>query len=167
MAANLYKNVGINYPVTIIAPAIQESIKSVTANYTAEELITKRQDVSTEVKQRLDSKVEPYGIIVDNFNIVNFEFSQGFNAAIEQKQTAEQLALKAQRDLERVKIEAEQKVANAKAEAESLKVQRQEITPELLELRQIEVQSRAIEKWNGQLPTYSGGNLPFIQLQAK
>jgi len=167
MAAELYKNVGETYPSTIIAPAIQESMKSITARYTAEELITKRQDVSTEVKAILDTKVEPYGIIIDNFNIVNFAFSETFNQAIEQKQTAQQNAMKAQNDLERVKYEAQQKVTTAQAEADALKAQKEQITPELLQLRQIEVQSKAIEKWNGVMPTYSGGNMPFIQIPTK
>lgn len=165
MAAKLYRNVGFTYPQTIIAPAIQESMKSVTARYTAEELITKRQDVSVEVKNKLDSKIEQYGIIVDNFNIVNFDFSDEFNKAIESKQTAEQLALKAKRDLERVKIEAEQQITSAKAEAESLKVQKQEVTPELIKLREIEMQREAIKRWDGKLPTYTGDGVPFIQVK--
>lgn len=153
----LYKTVGVSYPDTIIAPSTQESIKAVTAKYTAEQLITDRQSVSSNIKNMLSEKMAPYGIIIDNFNIVSFDFSKEFNSAIESKQTAQQLALKAKQDLDRIKIEAEQKVAQAKAEAESLKVQKQEITPELLKLREIEAKLKAIEKWNGEMPQYVSG----------
>jgi len=163
---SLYQTVGKNYGSTIIAPAVQETVKAITAKYTAEELIAKRQDVSAEVKALLASRLQPYGIAVDSYNIVNFDFSQEFNRAIEAKQTAEQLALKAKRDLERVKIEAEQKVAQAKAEAEALRIQREQVTPELLRLREIEVQRMAVEKWDGKMPQVAGGALPFVQVPA-
>lgn len=163
-AANLYQRVGMDYENTVIAPAIQESIKAVTAGYTAEELITKRAEVALKTSEVLERKLLDYHIKVDRFNIVNFEFSKEFNKAIEEKQTAEQRALKAQRDLERIKIEAAQKVTRAQAEAESLRIQRQEVTPELLHLREIENQRLAIEKWNGQLPRVSGGAIPFIDV---
>lgn len=161
---SLYQTVGKNYGPTIIAPAVQETVKAITAKYTAEELIAKRQDVSAEIKALLASRLLPYGIVVDGYNIVNFDFSQEFNKAIEAKQTAEQLALKAKRDLERVKIEAEQKVTQAQAEAEALRIQREQVTPELLRLREIEVQRMAVEKWDGKMPQVAGGALPFIQV---
>ncbi|MBI5418868.1 MAG: hypothetical protein HZA60_02155 [Deltaproteobacteria bacterium] len=101
-------------------------------------------------------------IVVDDFSIVNFKFSQQFSMAIEAKQTAEQLALKAQRDLDRIKVEATQKIAQAQAEAEALRLQKQNVTHELIQLRQIEASLKAIEKWNGQLPSITGAAIPFI-----
>lgn len=161
--AKLYQEVGLEYPTRMIAPAMQETIKAATAKYTAEELVTKRDAVATEIKDRLDSKLRPYGIIVDQLNTTNFEFSTEFNAAIEAKQIAEQQALKAQRDLERIKIEAEQKIAQAQAEAESLRLQRTEITPEL-------IQKQMVEKWDGHYPqtmVVTGGSaMPIINLPA-
>ncbi len=157
-SGTLYKTVGLEYSDTIIAPSTQESIKAVTAKFTAEQLIAERQTVSTDIRNLLSDKMKPYGIVIDNFNIVNFEFGKEFNAAIESKQTAQQLALKAKQDLDRIKIEAEQKIEQAKAEAESLRVQKQEITSELLRLREIEAQLKAIEKWDGSMPQYVGGN---------
>jgi len=163
-AWKLYKNVGLDYSDRIIAPAIQECIKAVTANYTAEQLITKRDEVSSRTKDLLASRLQPYDIVVDRFNIINFQFSKTFSDAVEAKQEAEQRALKANYELQRVKIEANAQIEKAKAEAESLRVQKQEITSELLQLRQIEVQKAAIEKWDGKLPTYTGGSapIPFI-----
>jgi regulator of protease activity HflC (stomatin/prohibitin superfamily) len=102
--------------------------------------------------------------VVDDFSITNFNFSPSFNAAIEAKQEAEQLALKAKRDLERIRIEAEQKVTQANAEAEALRAQKQQVTPELIQLRQIEVQRQAVAKWDGHLPNVNSGVLPFLSL---
>ncbi|GAV24964.1 HflC protein [Carboxydothermus islandicus] len=167
IADNLYEKVGKNYDETIIMPAVQESVKAVTARYTAEELITKRREVSSTISQVLEEKLITYGIIVDAFNVVNFKFSEKFNEAVEEKLAAEQRALKAKRDLERVKIEAEQKITQAKAEAEALKIQREQVTPQLLELRKIEAQLKAIEKWDGHLPNVTGDNVPFINIPIK
>ncbi len=165
-ASSLYKTIGNDYDIKVLEPAIQESIKAVISKYTAEEVITKRSEVSILCMETLQEKVEKYGLIVDNFNIINFSFSAEYSKAIEDKQVAEQQVLKAQQELEKTKIEAEQKVAEAKAEAEALRVQKQEITEDLLELRKIEAQLKAIEKWNGQLPTYSlGDSVPFIDLK--
>lgn len=146
----------------IILPATQEAVKAVTAKYTAEELISKRQDVRDQIRDFLVTRLGRHGILVDEFSITNFDFSKSFNEAIEAKTTAEQLKLKAERDLERIRVEAEQKVAQAKAEAESLRIQKQEVTSELIRLREIETQRAAIEKWNGQLPSVTGGAVPFI-----
>lgn len=159
---DLHRQVGPDYVVQVIDPRVQEAVKAVTARYTAEELITKRQEMRDAVKRLLADRLQTYGIIVDDFSVVNFAFSEEFNKAIEAKQTAEQLALKAQRDLERIKIEAEQRVAQARAEAEALRVQRESVTPELIRLREVEAQLKAIEKWNGVLPQVTGGATPFI-----
>ena len=99
-------------------------------------------------------------------SIVNFKFSAQFTQAIENKQTAEQMALKASRDLDRIKIEAQQKIAAAQAEAESLRLQRQNITQDLVELRRIEAMQQAIQKWNGVLPQVTGGAMPFIDAKS-
>lgn len=164
----LYQELGTDYRNRIINPAIQESVKSATAQFSAEELITKRQKVREAVVSALTAKLSRRYIVLDDLSIVNFNFSTDFNKSIEQKQVAEQNALKAQQDLKRIEVEAKQKIEQAKAEAESLKLQKQQVTTELIELRKIEAQLEAIKKWDGKLPTYSGGTIPFIQLpQAK
>ncbi|WP_197686582.1 prohibitin family protein [Thermanaeromonas toyohensis] len=163
-AARLYAQVGTGYAQTLVAPAVQECVKAVTAQHTAEELITRRQEVSSKIHNVLADKLAPYGIVVDAFNIVDFDFSQKFNEAVEEKLAAEQRALKAKYDLERTKTEAEQKLTQARAEAEALKIQREQVTPELLRLREIEVQKMAVEKWDGHLPSVTGGGVPFVQL---
>ena len=150
-SASLYKNVGTDYANVIITPAIQESIKAVTARYTAEELITKRQNVSSEIKEALGEKIAEYGISVEIFNIINFDFSEEFNAAVEAKQTAQQNALKAEQDLSRIEIEAQQKVTQAEAEAKSIKLIQNALakSPDYVEYIKW-------NKWDGKLPTVMG-----------
>lgn len=162
--ANLvYQTIGVKFKARIIDPAIQEVMKAVSARYTAEELITKRPAVSSEMKEALTARLLTSNIAVDAFSIINFSFSQTFTDAIEAKQTAEQNALKAKRDLDRIKVEAEQTIAAATAEAEALRLQKMNITPDLIELRKIEANLKAIEKWNGILPQVTGaGAIPLI-----
>lgn len=163
-ANRVYQTIGLAFADRVIAPAIQEVLKGVTAKYTAMELITQREKVRNEARDLLRERLAQYHVVVDDFSIVNFSFSEQFSQAIEAKQTAEQLAFKAQRDLERIRIEAEQKIAQAKAEAEALRLQKQEVTPQLVALRQIEVQQKAIEKWDGRLPNVTGGAMPFVDV---
>lgn len=142
----------------VIDPARPEAVKAVTARFTAEELITRRTEVRDQIAEMLREKMGRHGLVLDEFAIVNFAFSQSFSSAIEAKVRAEQEKLKADRDLQRIQVEAEQRIAGARAEAEGLRLQRQEITPLLLELRKVENARQAISKWNGQLPTTAVGS---------
>lgn len=158
---SIYQEVRKDYTSRIIQPAIQEAVKSATAKYTAEELITKRSEVRDAIVSNIREKVTPRGILVDEVNIINFAFSESFNAAIERKVTAEQEALAARNNLEKVKFEAQQSIEKAKGEAESIRIQSQALIeqPQYLELK-------AIERWKGDVPTYIGGGqpVPFINL---
>ncbi len=152
-SASLYQNVGKDYGTVIIVPAIQESIKAVTAQFTAEELITKRQAVGDQIKEALSEKINSYGIEVEIFNIVNFDFSEEFNAAVEAKQTAQQQALKAEQDLVRIEVEAKQKIAQAEAEAESIR-----LIQEALAKSPDYVDYVKWNKWDGKLPEVVGSD---------
>jgi regulator of protease activity HflC (stomatin/prohibitin superfamily) len=160
----IYKTIGTNYRESVIYPLEQEANKAATAQFTAEELITKREQVREMMKANLQEKLSSRGIIIEEVSIVNFDFSPSFNEAIEKKVTAEQNALAAKNKLEQIKFEAEQKVVTAEAEAKALALQKAQITPDLIALRQLEVQKLAIEKWNGQMPTITGGVMPFIDV---
>ncbi|WP_223879930.1 MULTISPECIES: prohibitin family protein [Paenibacillus] len=165
-AFTLMNNIGGNFDTVIINPAIQEIVKEVTARYPAEDLITRRDLVAGEISDHLTKRLAKYDLIVNEINIVNFKFSDAFNQSIEAKQVAQQQALKAENDLKRVQIEAKQKIAQAQAEAESLKLKKQEVTPELVQLKQLEVQEQAVEKWDGKLPSVTGGATPFIDVNS-
>lgn len=164
----VYQNIGTAFKERIIDPNVQEAVKAVTAKYTAVQLIGEREKVSAAIRDTLKEKLADYNLYVDGFSVIDFSFSKKFTNAIEAKQEAEQFALKAQRDLERIKIEAEQKVTAAKAEAESLRLQKQQITTELIELRKVEAFREAISKWNGTVPNVllaGGGATPLLSLE--
>jgi len=153
----VWQDVGKNYNSRIIAPAIQEAVKATTAKFTAEELITKREIVKEQIKANLAERLLENFIVVDEFNIIDFDFSAAFNEAIEAKVKAEQLKLKADRDLERIKIEADQRIAEAQGKAQAIQIEAQ-----ALRANAQVVELRWIEKWNGEVPTYWGQASPFI-----
>lgn len=158
-AASVYRNIGVNYENVVVIPAIQEAVKSVMAQYTAEELITMRQTVGAEIQEEISGKLAPYGFSTQSVNIVDFQFSDEFNAAIEAKQTAQQNALKAEQDLARVKVEAEQKITEAQAEAESYRLKSQEITDQMLKME-------FIDKWDGKLPVVVSDGQSLFSIDA-
>jgi regulator of protease activity HflC (stomatin/prohibitin superfamily) len=152
----------------IILPAVHEAVKAAVAQFTAEDLVTRRNDVRARIREQLDARLRARGVIVEDFAIVAFSFSKQFAAAIEDKSRAEQQRLKAERDLERIRVEAEQQLTRSradaqaltlqrKAEAESLALQRAQITPELL-------QWEAIRRWDGKLPDVVSGGATPLQL---
>ncbi len=161
----VFRDFGKEIEYRLVLPAVQEAVKAATAQYTAEELITRRPEVREKIRTYLNERIGRFGVVVDEFSITDFRFSKSFDEAVEAKITAEQNKLKAERDLQRIEVEAQQKIAQAKAEAEALRLQRMEITPDLLKLRQTENEKRAIEKWDGRLPqTVLGGAVPFVNV---
>ena len=163
-ANNLYKEVGKDYQTVLIEPAILESIKQGISQYTAEETITKRSEVADTIMNLLKQKLENKGVIVTALNITDLSFSEEFDTAVEQKQIVEQETQKAQYELEKAKVENEKKIENAKADAEVMRQQNEQITENYLRLKEIENEQRAIEKWNGQLPTTTSDAIPFINV---
>ena len=161
----VYQKIGLAFEDKLIQPAVQEVIKAVCAKYTAEELIARRGEVKSAIRTELADRLAIFNIKVIEVSVADFNFSNTFNDAIEAKQVAEQKVAQAKNELDRIKIENEQKISQAKAEAEGLKIQRQEITESLLKLREIENQRKAIEKWDGKLPSVTGGTIPFIQVK--
>lgn len=159
-SANIYQKIGSDYQSIILMPTVQESMKSVTAKYTAEELITKRAVVGEEIKETLESKVSEYGILIEKFNIVNFDFSSEFNEAIEAKQVAEQNLIKTKTEQEQAIViaeaEAKKKTIAAQAEAEATltKAQAQAEANEKINksLSELVLKYEEISKWNGELP---------------
>lgn len=165
IANELYKTTGKDYQNIILNPAILESIKAVTAQYKAEELITKRGEVSNKMQETLKEKIEAKGFNVVDFNIIDLDFSAEYNQAIEKKQVAEQQAQQAQYELEKARVENDKKIENAKADAEVMRQQNSQITEQTLRLKELENQAALIQKWNGQLPTTAlGDNIPMLNI---
>jgi len=165
-SASIYKNIGADYQSIVLLPAVQESMKSVSAKYTAEELITLRSQVGEEIKETLENKVNEYGIVIEKFNIVNFDFSVEFNDAIEAKQVAEQNLIKTKTEQEQEIViseaDAKMKLIDADAESASIlkKAEAQAKANKLLteSLSDTLVEYQKVQKWDGQLPMATGGS---------
>lgn len=165
-AAEMYQNVGTDYQTVLITPVVQECMKSVTAKYTAEQLITERTAVGDEIKAALDAKLNSYGIYIEKFNIVNFDFSAEFNTAIEAKQVAEQNLLKTKTEQEQAitiaEAQAKQKVIAAEANANAIlaEAEAQAEANRLLEasLSDKVIAYEQITKWNGEMPKVVSGD---------
>jgi prohibitin 1 len=144
---------------SILSPAISEVLKAATANKTAEEIITQRNALKNEIDSSLKKRLEPYGVIVRDVSLINFGFSPEFSKAIEAKQIAEQEAKQAEFAVKKATQEAQAEINRAKGQAEAQRLQRQSLTPEIL-------QQQAIQKWDGKFPTVMGGNnsLPLINI---
>lgn len=151
-ANQLYKSVGVDYKNIIVEPAIQSVMKDSVANFTAEELITKRSEVAQFALDRLTEKFQNSGITLTALDILDLSFSEEFDTAVEQKQIVEQETQKAQYELEKARVENQKKIENAQADAEVMAAQNAQITDNYLKLKEIENQKAMIEKWNGQLP---------------
>jgi len=170
----LYKEVGLNYQSRIIAPAVEEVVKQVTANYNAEELITKRPQVKSDIETEITIRLNVYNINTQVISLTDFQFSDLFSRAIESKVEAEQKALKAENDLKRIEVEARQaeaqaigiaaaNVAQANGEAEAIRVINEALAnnPEYLEWLKTQA-------WDGRLPLVVGqGGTPFIQIPTR
>ena len=134
----------------IITPSINEVVKSVFSNFTAEDLVKKRADVSKDIFKKLENKTAAYGITLIDVNIVNFKFSDSLNNAIESKVRAEQEALTEKNKLEKTKYMAQQKIEEAKGEAEKIKINAEAIQKQGWKEY---IQLQFIQKWDGKLPT--------------
>ena len=168
----IFRNIGTRPIVenTIIDPALQESLKKATAQYTAEELITKRQQVKETLGDSIKKTLAKSDILVTELSITDFQFDAQYQQAVEAKQVAEQRALTARNDLARIKVEAEQAeakaqgqanamLARAEAEAKAQELLRKTISAEIVYLR-------AVEKWDGKQPTIVGEGGAILDLGA-
>ena len=160
---DLYREYKTGVRRAVIDPAIQDAVKHGTSQFTAEALITQRSEVKDAIETALRERLAEVHVRVSNVDIVNFQFSDSFNASIEAKVTAEQDAQKAENDLARVEFESQQRIAQAEGEAKAIEIQANAISSqggaEYVNLK-------AIEKWNGQLPNQfvPGSAMPFLNI---
>ena len=119
-----------------------------------------------ELQNVMAERLSPHGIGVVELSITDFQFSSTFQDSIEAKVKAVQQALEAENALSRVEFEAQQQITRAQAEAKGLELQKSQITTELLELRRIEVQRAAVDRWNGVMPEVvtGGGPVPMLDV---
>lgn len=166
----IFRDIGTRVVVesTIIDPALQESVKKATAQYTAEELITKRQEVKEAIARNITATLAKSDILVTELSITDFQFAPEYQAAVEAKQVAEQRALTARNDLARIKVEAEQAEAKAAGEAKAMlaKAEAEAKAQELLKrtISRDIVHLRAVEKWDGTQPLIVGEGGAILDL---
>lgn len=186
-AMTLFKEVGTDYFNKLVNPRMLENIKAVFSKYTAENLVSAREQLSSQIRANLSKEMERYGISIISISIENIDFTDAFTDAVEAKQVAaqkklqaeieqEQKTMETQQQAQRQKIEADAKAEvvkiNADAEAYSTKVKAEaeaeankkiaeSVTKDLIEFTQV-------NQWNGQLPTYVSGGaaeaLPVLNL---
>ncbi|MDT8286749.1 MAG: prohibitin family protein [Elusimicrobiales bacterium] len=164
---SIFRNLGPDYVRTIMDPTVQEIFKSIAAKFSAEKIIGERALLVEELNEAAKAKLMEREIIVTDISVVDLTFTDQFLRAVEDKQVAEQQAKMAAKLVEKSKKEAESMIAKAKGEAEALRLQRLQVSPDMIELRKVEAQLKAIGKWNGVLPAYTGGGaVPFISMDA-
>ncbi|MBQ7523919.1 MAG: prohibitin family protein [Oscillospiraceae bacterium] len=158
---SIYKNIGSDFESVLIVPAVNEVLKAITAKYTAEESVTNRVLISEGLVTGLNEKLNSIGLYITDVNIIDFDFSDAFIAAIEEKQVAQQQLLKAE-------TEKQTAITNAEAEAEAVKIRAEaeaeanRVISASLDDRVIE--NKKIEKWDGKLPTVTGGAGSFVEI---
>ena len=180
---SVYKSYGTAFEQNILVPATHEALKSVSAQYTAEELISKRAESSDKMRDELDAKLTGMGITVTDFNIIDFDFSDDFINAVEAKQVAEQVRKKAATENETAIAQAEREkqvaIKQAEAEAEKLRIEaeakanavRLAAEAEAFRLQSINqnlteqtILNTLAERWNGKLPTVVGDAKAIMNL---
>ena len=162
----VYSKFGVNYVQTILQPKIKETVTSITPQYVPEEMLQKREEINTRMEKALKAKLDSADahIIIDGFTVTGFDFTAAFNKAIEEKQIAEQNALREKNILKQIEHQNEQKVAKARADSTEMAIKmatlKSQSGKEYLQLKWI-------EKWDGQLPRFvsDGKSIPMVNMQ--
>ena len=158
---SIYKNIGADYENVLVVPAVNEVLKAITARYTAEESVTNRALISDGLVVGLNEKLNELGLYVTDVNIIDFDFSEAFITAIEEKQVAQQQLLKAE-------TEKQTAITNAQAAAEAAKIKAEGDAAANKKLNESltdkVIENKKIDKWNGELPKVSGGSGTIIDI---
>ena len=186
-ARNLFREVGTDYFNKLVYPRMLENTKAVFSKYTAENLVSAREQLSVQIRENLSSEMDRYGITIISISIENIDFTDAFTDAVEAKQVAaqrklqaeieqEQKTMEAQQAAQRQTIEAEAKAKviridadaaaystkiKAEAEAEANKKIAESLTEEFIRYTEI-------QQWSGELPEFVSGGaaeaLPVLNL---
>lgn len=160
-AYRMYQEVGMDYVSKVINPVLEGSIKDVIGKWNAQDLVANREEATNDILLKLRDQLTPKYVNVTGFQIVDINYSDVFERAIESKVTAEQDALKAKNKTVQIQEEAKQKLISAEAEAKSMSIRANALTQ-----NKALVEYEAVQKWNGILPQYMMGNsVPFVNLK--
>ncbi|QXW65947.1 prohibitin family protein [Streptobacillus moniliformis] len=148
----LYKAFRGYHESRFIRPRVREIVQATISKYTVEEFVSKRTDISKLIFEKLKDDFDVYGLNVSNISIVNHDFSDEYERAIEQKKIAEQAVEKARSEQEKLSVEAENRVKLAEYNLKEKELQAKANQIESNSLSKQLLQKMAIEKWNGELP---------------
>lgn len=182
----MYSEVGTQYGAVLMTARIQKHVKEVFGKYIATDIINKRDELSDKVEAALGADLSPFGIVVEDVQIANIDFSDSYEAAAESAATAQAQVVKARQELEKIKVDAQQKVAQAEAEATATKTRADaesyakevngkaeavaiKARADALAANAGLVDLMAVEKWNGALPAtmVPGSTIPFLNMAAR
>jgi regulator of protease activity HflC (stomatin/prohibitin superfamily) len=167
-ADELIQTIRDDFDDIVVIPALNDYLKQILPTYPVEQVLANRDNIRSRAKERMNANLGQYGIEVNDIYLKNISFSQEYQAAIEKKQTEQQLVLADQQTLARKRIQAEQAVADAKGrsdaavetargEAESNRLRASGITQEL-------IQYLWVQKWDGKQPMVTGEATPLVEL---
>ena len=169
-AMTIYSTIGKDYSDKIITPIVNESVKTVSALYTAEELVNSRAELAKGITEELTDKLAVYNIEFVDASIENIDFTDAFTDAVEAKQVAQQNKLKAETEAEQKRVEAQAEadakliaaqaeadatLIEAEAKAEANRLLTESLTPEILK-------KMYYDTWDGKLPTVYGADSAVI-----
>lgn len=159
--SNLYANIGESYHDRIVVPYIRSAMKEAFGNFAATEIVENRDEIRVEIERLIRRSVDSNYFYNVQFQLTNIDFDDEFELAIREKQVAEQNALKAKNITVQVEEQAKQTKIKAEADAEAIRIKANALdrNPKLVEYE-------AVQKWNGELPTYMMGDaVPFLNLK--
>lgn len=182
-AVTLFREIGKGYLNTLVGPRMNENTKIVVADYTAEQIIAHREELSRRVTELMREELAPYGINVVDVIIEDIDFTEAFTNAVEEKQVATQKKLTAQIEQERLTTEAQAEanrqtlVVQAQAEQQKIRAEADAYATEVKAAAEAEANKKISESltielidytkaqaWNGELPTYMGSSTPVLDL---
>jgi len=161
---DVYRRLRFDYAERVIYPSVQDAWKTTIASYEAGDIVAKRPEIMTALRTDLAARLAVYGLGLDAINTTRINYSYAYQQAAQDKVAAVQHTLQAQQDLQRIRFESQQSVIRAKSEVEALRLQRSLPVGEIVRLKELDLQRRAIDKWDGRLPQSTGG-IPFFGQQ--
>lgn len=160
-ALDVYRSLRFDYAQRIVSPQVQEALKATVATYVAGDIVPHRRDVQRDLERELAPRLERFGLHLDAIATTRLNFAYSYAQAAQAKVVALQRTLQAEQDLQRIRFESQQSVIRAESEVRALRLQRNVPIAELVRLRELELQRRAIDKWDGRLPQTTT-TLPFL-----
>jgi regulator of protease activity HflC (stomatin/prohibitin superfamily) len=163
-AIDVYRRLRFDYADRVVYPSVQDAWKSTIARYPTGDVIAKRPQIVRELETELARKLATFGLGLDAVNTTRINFSYAYQQAAQDKVASIQHTEQAQQDLQRIRFESQQSVIRAKSEVEALKLQRSVPAAVIVRERELDLERRAIDKWDGHLPQSTQG-IPFLARQ--